>query len=196
MIFRFQENLAPNDSSQITKKNLVLFSVAQPIINHHKGQKKKFSRSKKKELKKPVTWILSLHNELWISLLWNLMRHSLLFVWLLYTVVESLCCHKKKCANHFNGKNGLMCLCRNLNHQYEKKNHNALFGYRSWRVLPIQPNLADCSSVLNLSLKRASCFFSNIGDLGFYKFLSVKLLAHFFDVNTGSQQQWHWCAVL
>lgn len=78
------------------QKNLVLFSVAQPIINHHKGQKKKFSRSKKKELKKkPVTWILSLHNELWISLLWNLMRHSLLFVWLLYTVVESLCCHKK-----------------------------------------------------------------------------------------------------
>ena len=41
------------------QKNLVLFSVAQPIINHHKGQKKKFSRSKKKELKKKTSYLNS-----------------------------------------------------------------------------------------------------------------------------------------
>ena len=63
MIFQiFEENLAPNNPSQITKNedNILFyfyffgpfFSGAQPIINHHKGQKKKFSRSKKKELKK------------------------------------------------------------------------------------------------------------------------------------------------
>ena len=122
MIFRFQENLAPNDSPQITKKIWSFFQLPIPSLITTKGKKRSFREVRKKNWKKkPVTWILSLHNELWISLLWNLMRHSLLFVWLLYTVVESLCCHKKKCANHFNGKNGLIDLCRNLNHQYEKK---------------------------------------------------------------------------
>ena len=58
----FEENLAPNNPSQITRNedNILFyfyffgpfFPGAQPIINHHKGQKKKFSRSKKKELKK------------------------------------------------------------------------------------------------------------------------------------------------
>ena len=76
------------------------FQLPNPSLITTKGKKRSFREVRKKNWKKkPVTWILSLHNELWISLLWNLMRHSLLFVWLLYTDVESLCYHKWNVPN-------------------------------------------------------------------------------------------------